>query len=128
MVLLWFCVTISDDTLSIPRASQVTPDIYALSFKTVPPPLAENPNKVGEPKLQKPIGAELGCVTPYVIVGGDWTQEELEYHAKQVVSGATQNAGHNCLTTEIVMTCKDWPQREAFMNALRKVLAETPNR
>lgn len=32
------------------------------------------------------------------------------------------NSGHNCLSTELIVTARGWPQRPAFLEALRKVL------
>lgn len=86
-------------------------------------------DKAGKtPPYTKPVAAELGCVTPYIIVPGQWTDADIDYHAETVATGLTQNAGHNCLKAEILVTDRNWPQREAFLNAIRKKLFETPNR
>jgi len=65
------------------------------------------------------VTAELGCVTPYIVCPGLWSQADLDYHAGTVVAGLTHNAGHNCLKAEVLLLDKDWPQREAFLTALR---------
>ena len=75
--------------------------------------------QTGTPALTKPVAAELGCVTPCIVVPGRWTQRDLEYHADNIVSAKTHNCGHNCLAAEVIVTAKDWPQREAFLDALR---------
>jgi acyl-CoA reductase-like NAD-dependent aldehyde dehydrogenase len=62
------------------------------------PPLVQ---PVGSPKLNKRVTAELGNVTPYIIVPGPWSQEDMEYHATSVASGLAQNAGHNCIAAEV---------------------------
>lgn len=36
--------------------------------------------------------------------------------------------GHNCLKAELLVTDRSWPQREAFLDALRAKLASLPNR
>jgi hypothetical protein len=56
---------------------------------------------VGSPKLNKRVTAELGNVTPYIIVPGPWSKEDMEYHATSVASGLAQNAGHNCIAAEV---------------------------
>jgi hypothetical protein len=56
---------------------------------------------VGSPKLSKRVTAELGNVTPYIIVPGPWSREDMEYHATSVASGLAQNAGHNCIAAEV---------------------------
>ncbi|KIY93232.1 hypothetical protein MNEG_14731 [Monoraphidium neglectum] len=79
--------------------------------------------RVGEPKLTKEVTAELGNVTPYIIVPGPWSDDDILYHASNVASGLAQNNGHNCLAAEIVVTSKDWPLREKFVSALRACLS-----
>ncbi|GAB4824152.1 hypothetical protein N2152v2_011198 [Parachlorella kessleri] len=84
--------------------------------------------KVGAPPLKKAVGAELGCVTPYIIVPGPWTDADLDYHADTVATGLAQNAGHNCLKAELVLTDAEWPLRDKFLAALKAKLASTTNR
>ena len=75
--------------------------------------------QVGEPPLKKEVGAELGCVTPYIITPGTWTEADMQYYADEIVAGLVHNAGHNCTKAEILVTDKDWPQREALVAAIR---------
>lgn len=82
----------------------------------------ENKEKKGEPPFKKQVSAELGCVTPYIVVPGKWTPEEIEYQALNTVSGLVNNAGHNCLAAEIVITDRSWPQRNDFLDAIRRNL------
>ena len=79
-------------------------------------------DKTGTPPCEKEVCAELGCVTPYIVVPGEWTEEEINYHALNTVSGLVNNAGHNCLAPEVIVTDKTWPQREAFLDAIRRNL------
>ena len=74
--------------------------------------------------------SERRCVTPVVVVPGavTWTAAELEFQAEKVLASKFLNAGHNCLSTEIVVTARTWPQREAFLAALRQVLSRTQQR
>lgn len=73
-----------------------------------------------------PVGAELGNVTPYVIVpGGDWTDDDLARHADSVVSGLTNNCGHNCLAAEVLVVDARWPLRARFLEAVRARLARS---
>ncbi|KAL4444976.1 hypothetical protein ABPG77_004026 [Micractinium sp. CCAP 211/92] len=84
--------------------------------------------KQGDPPFAKPVGAELGCVTPYLVVPGPWSDSDLEYHADSLAAGLTNNAGHNCLKAELVVTDAAWPLREKFLAAVRRRLAALPNR
>lgn len=75
-----------------------------------------------QPVLTKPVTAELGNVTPYIIVPGQWSERDIEFHATNVASGLAQNTGHNCLAAEIIITDSSWPQRPAFLAALSRCL------
>lgn len=48
--------------------------------------------------------------------------------AENVAAGLVNNAGHNCLKAELVVTDRDWPLREKFLAALRRSLAAIPAR
>jgi len=85
-------------------------------------------DKTGRPPFDKHVSAELGSVTPYIIVPGDWDDVQIEFHAANVVSGLTNNAGHNCLALEVLVTDAAWPQREQFLNAVRRQLDATSKR
>lgn len=78
--------------------------------------------QTGQPQQTREVTAELGCVTPYIVCPGQWSQSDLEYHARTVVAGMTHNAGHNCVKAEVLMLDRDWSQREAFLAALRCAL------
>lgn len=67
--------------------------------------------------------AELGCVTPYLITPGAWSEQAIEYYADECVAGLINNAAHNCTKLELLITAKDWPQREDFIAAVRFVTA-----
>lgn len=82
----------------------------------------------GRPLTTVPVTAELGNVSPLVVVPGHWTSTELRYQAAHVASTLVNNAGFNCLTTRVVVTHAGWPQREAFLGALRQVLRQLPTR
>ena len=75
--------------------------------------------QTGQPPLNKAITAELGCVTPYLVVPGKWSPRAIKYYADECVAGMMNNAGHNCTKLEILVTAKGWPQREAFVAAVR---------
>lgn len=53
------------------------------------------------PLLSKHVTAELGNITPYIIVPGEWSDRDIEYHATNVASGLAQNTGHNCIAAEV---------------------------
>lgn len=80
----------------------------------------------GKPKLQKPMTSELGCVTPVIVASGGktWTARELRSQAQALAGPAIGNAGCNCLSPKLVVMDEDWPQREAFIEAVKQVIDE----
>jgi hypothetical protein len=44
----------------------------------------------GESKCKKEVAAELGCVTPYIIVPGDWTVDDLNYYIDELLAAGAQ--------------------------------------
>ncbi|KAM3115441.1 aldehyde dehydrogenase family protein [Phormidesmis sp. 146-33] len=78
--------------------------------------------------LQKPITSELGCVTPILVVPGDWSASDLAFQARHVASMVVHNASFNCAAAQVLVTSKSWPQREAFLTQLKQELAKIPAR
>jgi Aldehyde dehydrogenase family len=81
-----------------------------------------------EPALDKPVTAELGNVSPVIIVPGTWSIGELQYQAENVATMLVNNAGFNCLAARVIVTHADWPQRDAFLGALTQTLAHITTR
>jgi len=81
-----------------------------------------------QPALDKPISAELGNVSPVIIVPGRWSVSELRYQAEHVATMLVNNAGFNCLAARVVVTHADWPQRDAFLGALTQALSHITTR
>jgi hypothetical protein len=81
-----------------------------------------------EPALHKAVTAELGNVSPVIIVPGKWTVGELLYQAEHVATMLVNNAGFNCLAARVIVTQADWPQRDAFLGALTQALANVATR
>jgi hypothetical protein len=78
--------------------------------------------------LDKPVMGELGNVTPAIIVPGVWTQDDLDYQAENLASWLMGNASSACNTPRVIILHAEWPQRTAFLDALRRVYAQTPLR
>ncbi|MFS0853058.1 aldehyde dehydrogenase family protein [Microbacterium sp. 179-I 3D4 NHS] len=81
-----------------------------------------------EPVLTTPITAELGGVSPIVIVPGRWTEADIAYQAEHVATMRLQNSGHNCIAGQVVILSSDWDQADAFRAALRRAYAKAPER
>lgn len=81
-----------------------------------------------DPVLRKPVTAELGNVSPVIVVPGRWKASDLVYQAEHVATMIANNAGFNCLTARVVVTHAGWRQREAFLGALAQALRRLPTR
>jgi hypothetical protein len=75
-----------------------------------------------EPRLDKPITSELGNVSPVVLVPGSWSGSDIRFHAENVATQITQNGGFNCNAAKVLVTHASWPQRDHFLDELRRVL------
>jgi len=80
------------------------------------------------PLLKKPITAELGGVSPIIVVPGAWTKADLRFQAEHIATMRLQNSGHNCIAGQVVIVSADWPQREAFLGELRAAYDRAPDR
>jgi len=82
----------------------------------------------GERRLAKRVTAELGNVSPWIVVPADWSPSDLAFHAENLVSSLTNNAGFNCNATRVIVTWKGWAQRDELLAAVGDLLAATPVR
>ncbi|WP_091704761.1 aldehyde dehydrogenase family protein [Microbacterium sp. cf046] len=82
----------------------------------------------GRPQLKKPITAELGGVSPIIVVPGRWTDADLRYQTEHIATMRLQNSGHNCIAGQVVIISADWPQRVEFLAALRESFGKAPAR
>jgi acyl-CoA reductase-like NAD-dependent aldehyde dehydrogenase len=80
------------------------------------------------PRLKKPITAELGGVSPIIVVPGAWTDADLRFQAEHAATMRLYNSGHNCIAAQVVIVSEDWPQRDAFLAALRTAYDGMPAR
>lgn len=82
----------------------------------------------GEPVNRRPFSAELGCVTPVLVVPGPWSASDMEFQARQVAAMVAQNASFNCNAAKVLVTAKGWLQRGTFLKKVDEALARTPPR
>ena len=72
-------------------------------------PRATHAARRDEPLLDKPFTAELGNLTPIVVVPGRWSERELDFHAEHIATMLTNNAGFNCTASRVIVTAAGWP-------------------
>jgi acyl-CoA reductase-like NAD-dependent aldehyde dehydrogenase len=72
------------------------------------------------------VVSECGGNNPCIIVPGDrpWTKKEIAHQAVQIATVAKLNGGAVCGRPQTIITSKHWSQREDFLDALKKAIAE----
>jgi acyl-CoA reductase-like NAD-dependent aldehyde dehydrogenase len=80
------------------------------------------------PVLKKPITSELGNVSPWIVVPGQYSAAQLTAQAESIVSSMTNNAAFNCVATRVIVTWKQWPERERFLQLIEQTLSRVPQR
>lgn len=104
----------------------------ALSHETIVwgPPGEERQRRKAEndPVLKKAITSELGNVTPWIVVPGEYTDKQLRFQAENLAASIANNASFNCIATKMIITHKAWPQREKFLDMIAGVLKDVPLR
>jgi len=88
----------------------------------------EQAKRSGVKKLNKPVTAELGAVTPVLVVPGPWSQADLKFQARHVAGMLSHNTSFNCNAPKLLVLARHWHQRETFLKHLRTELASLPSR
>ena len=81
-----------------------------------------------QPLLRKSITAELGNVTPIIIVPGPYTDKEIHFQAEQIATAFTMNAAFMCCTAKILIMPKNWEGTTRFIKVLQEICAEISTR
>ncbi len=71
-----------------------------------------------EPRLAKRVEAELGNVSPVIVVPGPWSENDIEYQATQLATWLTLNSGYYCLTPRVMIQSKGWNLRQSLIAKL----------
>lgn len=81
-----------------------------------------------QPVIHKRFSAELGNVSPVIVVPGPWSEEDIRAQAGKLASGLVSNAGFNCLTPRVIIQSRHWEQRSALNRAIGDVLSQVDTR
>lgn len=82
----------------------------------------------GDPVLKKPMTAELGGVSPTIVLPGEWSKADIAYQAEHVATQRLHNGGYNCVASQVIVISSGWKQRDEFVAAVRDALAAAPQR
>jgi aldehyde dehydrogenase (NAD(P)+) len=81
-----------------------------------------------DPVMKKPITAELGNVSPVIVIPGPYTEKELRYQAEDIAGTNTTNGSFNCNAARIVVTARGSGERKQILAGLESVFAAAPLR
>lgn len=80
------------------------------------------------PLLSKPVTAELGNISPVLIVPGPYEDSELAFQAESIAGAVASNASFNCNSPKMLVTPKGWDRRDGLLVAIERALAGAPVR
>jgi hypothetical protein len=59
---------------------------------------------------------------------GRYTDEELKAQVQTIAGSIVNNVSFNCIATKVILTCRNWPQRDRFHQLLDDLLESIPRR
>src|SRR5688572_14628013 len=93
-----------------------------------PGPEREARKRQGTPLLEKPVTAELGNVSPVIVLPGPYTDKQILYQAEDVAAGLTCNASYGCNANKVLILPNGWRQRDAFLAGIERALEKAAPR
>lgn len=71
---------------------------------------------------KKPIFTELGNVTPIIVHPGNWSNSEIKFQARKIVTAKLNNSGFNCIAAQVVVLPKGWRSNEKLKKYIKHYL------
>lgn len=82
----------------------------------------------GERRRDIEVTAELGNVTPVIVVPGPWSARDVAFQGHNVASMLVHNVGFNCVAARMIVQHRAWSQRRPLLDAVRGSLREAEPR
>ncbi|MFZ4827855.1 MAG: aldehyde dehydrogenase family protein [Phototrophicaceae bacterium] len=79
-------------------------------------------------QVTKPFTAELGNVSPIIVVPGEWSDEDVLLHGENIAAQVTTNAGFNCVTPRVVVQHAEWDKRHDLNQAIELTFSQASPR
>ncbi|MDQ3264752.1 MAG: aldehyde dehydrogenase family protein [Myxococcota bacterium] len=87
-----------------------------------PGPEREARKQRRDPVLKKQVSAELGNVTPVIVVPGPYSAGELNFQGKSIAGMVVNNASFNCNAAKLILTHQGWEGRPGLQAAIKRGL------
>tara|TARA_B100001250_G_scaffold74759_1_gene61112 strand:+ start:2773 stop:4422 length:1650 start_codon:yes stop_codon:yes gene_type:complete len=76
----------------------------------------------------KSFSSELGNVTPIVIHPGNWSNSEIKFQARKIITAKLNNGGFNCISAQIVILPEGWKHTEKLMKYIKHYMKKVDER
>jgi len=76
-----------------------------------------------QPILTKPFTAELGNISPIIVVPGPWTNKDIQNWSVRFGSWLSSSNAHTCNTPRMLIQMKNWERREKLNQEIADFLA-----
>jgi aldehyde dehydrogenase (NAD(P)+) len=80
------------------------------------------------PLLAKSVTAELGNVSPVLIVPGPYNDKELAFQSENISGAVTCNASFLCNSAKMLVMPRGWDRRAALLAGIERTLESVPLR
>ena len=71
---------------------------------------------------KKSIFTELGNVTPIIVHPGNWSNSEIKFQARKIVTAKLNNSGFNCIAAQVVVLPKGWRSNDKLKKYIKHYL------
>ncbi len=65
---------------------------------------------------------------PTIVVPGPWSDADLAFQAEHIASQKLHNSGFNCIACQMLILPGDWPNSDALLADIKRVMAGAPPR
>jgi acyl-CoA reductase-like NAD-dependent aldehyde dehydrogenase len=93
-----------------------------------PGPERQRRKRTKTPLLKKTISSELGNVSPVIVTPAVYSEGQLRFQARAIVSSVVNNASFNCNASKMLVVARDWPQREQLARLIEDAMSEAAPR
>lgn len=76
----------------------------------------------------KSFSSELGNVTPIIVHPGNWSNSELKFQARKIVTAKLNNGGFNCISAQIVILPEEWNQTDKLIKYIKMYMKKIDDR
>lgn len=81
-----------------------------------------------EPLNHKRFTAELGGVSPTIVLPGPWSEADIQFQAEHIATQKLHNVGFNCVASQVLILPVSWSRKNQLLDALRATIRSIPPR